>query len=45
VLSVLTGLVGLGLLVVDVFGTVFVPPGGAGLITSRVYAATWAGWS
>lgn len=35
----------LGVLVVDLFGTVFVPRGGAGVITSRLYQAAWAAWS
>jgi hypothetical protein len=31
-------------LLVDVFGTVFVPRGGAGFVTSRLYRFVWAGW-
>lgn len=40
----LAGLVLLGVLVVDVLGTVFVPRGGAGFVTSRLYRFTWASW-
>lgn len=43
--SQVAGVVVLGVLVVDVFGTVFIPRGGAGVITSRLYQAAWAGWS
>ncbi len=42
--AVLAGLVLLGVLVVDVFGTVFVPRGGPGFVTSRLYRITGAGW-
>ncbi len=45
VLAVVAGLVLLGLLIVDVFGTVFVPRGGAGVLASRLYRIVWAGWS
>jgi hypothetical protein len=41
--AVLAGLVLLGVLLVDVFGTVFVPRGGAGFVTSRLYRVIWAG--
>lgn len=44
-LAVLAGLMLLGVLIVDVFGTVFVPRGGAGLLTNRLYRIAWAGWS
>ncbi len=44
-LAVLAGLLLLGVLIVDVFGTVFVPRGGAGLLTNRLYRIAWAGWS
>ncbi len=40
----LAGLVLLGVLLGDVFGTVFVPRGGAGFITSHLYRSTWAAW-
>lgn len=45
VLAVLAGLVLLGVLIVDVFGTVFVSRGGAGVLTDRLYRTAWAGWS
>lgn len=45
VLAVVAGLLLLGLLIVDVFGTVFVPRGGAGVLASRLYRIVWAGWS
>lgn len=43
-ISVSVGLVILGALIVDVFGTVFVPRGGAGVVSSRLYRAVWNGW-
>jgi hypothetical protein len=43
-LAVLAGLVLLAVLIVDVFTTVFVPRGGAGFVTSRLYRFVWAGW-
>jgi hypothetical protein len=44
-LAVLAGLVLLGVLIVDVLGTVFVPRGGAGVLTNRLYRTASAGWS
>jgi hypothetical protein len=44
-LAVLAGLVLLAVLVVDVFGTVFVPRGGAGFVTGRLYRLIWGGWT
>lgn len=44
-LGSLAGLVLLGVVILDVFGTVFVPRGGAGVITRRLYATAWAVFS
>lgn len=41
-LGALAGLVLLGVVILDVFGTVFVPRGGAGVITRRLYTTVWA---
>ncbi len=38
----LAGLVLLGVVILDVFGTVFVPRGGAGVSTRHLYATVWA---
>jgi hypothetical protein len=44
-LSVIAGVALLGATAVDVFSTVFVPRGGAGWLTSRLYRGVWRAWS
>jgi hypothetical protein len=43
--SVLAGVALLAVTAVDVFSTVFIPRGGAGWLTSRLYRGVWRGWS
>jgi Ion channel len=43
-LSLVVGIVLLTALFVDVFGTVFVPRGGAGCLTRRLYRVAWRAW-
>lgn len=45
ILSVTGGLVLLLAAAADVFSTVFVPRGGAGWLTSRLYGGIWQAWS
>lgn len=44
-LSVIAGVALLAGAAVDVFSTVFVPRGGAGWLTSRLYSGVWSAWS
>jgi hypothetical protein len=43
-ISVVAGALLLGALLADVFGTVFVPRGGPGIVTGRLYRSAWALW-